>query len=113
MGNLLEISVARRKCLCVSGKVVLWSAHFDIIVLVPMFYMKLCNHIYIYIDIHRYYTIVKELASLLRNHDFSKEVNYSFREYDCSKEVHICFENMIFVRTYDFSKTTIYLHGAH
>ena len=28
MGQILEISVAGQKCLCVSGKVVLWSKHF-------------------------------------------------------------------------------------
>ena len=58
MGQFLEISIAGRKCLCVSGKVVLWSKHFDIIILVPMFYLKLCNHIYIYIYIY-IYIIVK------------------------------------------------------
>ena len=48
MGNFLDISVAACRCLCVSGKVVLWSKHFDIIMLVPMLYLKFCDHIYIY-----------------------------------------------------------------
>ena len=47
MGNYLEISIAGRKCLCVSGKVVLWSKQFEIRVLVPMCYLKLCSHMYI------------------------------------------------------------------
>ena len=41
MGKLPEISIARQKCLCVSGKVVVWSKHFDIVILVPMSYLKL------------------------------------------------------------------------
>ena len=41
----LGISIARRKCLCVSGKVVLWSKHFDIRMLVPMSYLQLCTQI--------------------------------------------------------------------
>ena len=54
-GNFLEISIARRKCLCVSRKVVLWSKHFDIRILVPMSYLKLCTYIYtLYIYIYVY-----------------------------------------------------------
>ena len=45
MGNILHISIAVRKCLCASGKVVLCSKHFDIIIWVPMFCLKLFNHI--------------------------------------------------------------------
>ena len=40
MGQILEVSITGRKCLCVSRNVVLWSKHFDIIVLVPMFYLS-------------------------------------------------------------------------
>ena len=47
MRHALEISIARRKCLCMSGKVVLWSKHRDIRTLAPMFYLKLCNDVYI------------------------------------------------------------------
>ena len=36
MGKLFEISIAGRKCLCVSGKVVSWSIHWDIRLLVAM-----------------------------------------------------------------------------
>ena len=43
MANLLEISIARQKCLGVSGKVVLWPKHRDSRMMVPMFYVKLCN----------------------------------------------------------------------
>ena len=46
MRKILEISVARRKYLCVTGKVVLWSTHFDIRIVIPMFYLKLCYHIW-------------------------------------------------------------------
>ena len=41
MGKVLEISIAGWKCLCVSGKVALWSKHFDIIISFPMSYLKL------------------------------------------------------------------------
>ena len=51
---ILEFSIAGWQCLCVSGKVVLWSKHFDIRVLVPMLYVKLCNHKYIYIYIYTF-----------------------------------------------------------
>ena len=34
-----------------SGKTLSWSIHFDIRISVPMFYLKLCNHIHIYIYI--------------------------------------------------------------
>ena len=59
MGNFMEVSKAGRKCLCVSRKIVLWSNHLDFIMLVPMLYSKLCNHItiyiwYTYIYIHTY-----------------------------------------------------------
>ena len=47
IGNFLEISFAGRKCLCVSGKVALWSRHFDIRIWIPRFYLD--NNIYIYI----------------------------------------------------------------
>ena len=40
MRHFLYIWIAWRKCLCVSGNVVLWSKHFDIISLVPMTYVK-------------------------------------------------------------------------
>ena len=46
MGKMLEISTARQKCLCVSGKLVLWSKHFDIKVLVAISYLKLWNYMY-------------------------------------------------------------------
>ena len=45
IGKILEISVAGQKYMCVSGKVVLWSTHFDITTLVPVLYLKLSNHI--------------------------------------------------------------------
>ena len=44
MGHFLEISIAGRKCLCVPRKVASRSKHFDIILLVPMFYLKLCKN---------------------------------------------------------------------
>ena len=47
----MAISLNGRKCLCVSGKVDSWCKHFDIIILDPMFYLKLCDHIYILITI--------------------------------------------------------------
>ena len=47
MGDILEISIARRQCLRVSGKVVLWSIHFDIRILVPMSYSELWKYIYL------------------------------------------------------------------
>ena len=66
-GFYLEISVARRKCLCVSGKVFLWSTHFDIRILVPMSQAGggaaaataaaaavCCSMVYIYIYIYVY-----------------------------------------------------------
>ena len=43
MGNFLQISIARQKCLCVSRNVVLWSKQVCIIILVLMIYLKLCN----------------------------------------------------------------------
>ena len=46
-GIFLQIWIARRKCLCVSGKVVLWSIHWDIRVLVPIRYFNLWNYIYL------------------------------------------------------------------
>ena len=45
MGHFLDISIAGRKCLCVSGNVISWSKHFDIIILVPVFYLKMFIHI--------------------------------------------------------------------
>ena len=41
--------LAGGKCLCVSGKVVLWLTYFYVRILVPMSYLKLWNYIYIYI----------------------------------------------------------------
>ena len=49
IGNFLEVSIARLKCLCVPRKVVLWPKHVDIIMLVPTSYLKLWNYICIYI----------------------------------------------------------------
>ena len=46
MGIFLEMSIAGRKCMCVSRKVVLCSKHFDFRILVPMSYFKLWNYIY-------------------------------------------------------------------
>ena len=46
MRKFLEISIAGRKCMCVSGKVALWPKHFDIRILVPMSYLKLWSYIY-------------------------------------------------------------------
>ena len=43
MSKFLVISIARRKCLCVSGKLVLWSIYFYLKILVPMLYSKLWN----------------------------------------------------------------------
>ena len=40
---ILEISIAGWKCLCVSGMVVLWPKHVDIIISVPMSYVKRWN----------------------------------------------------------------------
>ena len=45
-GKFLEISIAGRKCMCVSGRLALWSGHFDIRFLVPMSYLELWNYIY-------------------------------------------------------------------
>ena len=45
MGQILEIPIVERKCLCVSRKVVLWSKHFGVRMLVPMSYVKLCNRV--------------------------------------------------------------------
>ena len=42
-----------------SGKVALWSKHFTNIILVPMFYSKLCNHIYRYMHIYIYIYICR------------------------------------------------------
>ena len=58
MGQFLEISIAGRKYLCVSGNVVLWSKHFDIIILVPMLYSELHNHMYMYMYMHMYIHIL-------------------------------------------------------
>ena len=38
--------LASGKCLCVFGKIVLWSIYFYVIILVPMLYLKLWNYIY-------------------------------------------------------------------
>ena len=65
MGKILVMSVARRKCLCVSGKVILWPTHFDIKMLVPMFYLKRCNPIYIYAYMYIYGYIISLLRNLL------------------------------------------------
>ena len=46
IGEILEISIAGRTYLYVSGKVVLRSKNFDIRILVRMFNLKLYNHIY-------------------------------------------------------------------
>ena len=54
MEHFLDISAARRKCLCVPRIVVFWSTHFDIKMLVPMLYLKLRNHICISIHIYIY-----------------------------------------------------------
>ena len=48
IGKLMDMSIARRKCLCVSGKVVLLSKHFDIVIVVPMAHSKLWNYRYLY-----------------------------------------------------------------
>ena len=45
-GHFLQISIARRNCLCVSGKVVLWSIHKDIENLVPLSHLTPRNYIY-------------------------------------------------------------------
>ena len=50
MDIFLDIPIAGRQCLYVSGKVVLWPKHF--VIMVPMFYLKLRNHICIYIYIY-------------------------------------------------------------
>ena len=39
IGNFVDFAIVGRKCLCVSGKVVLWSKRCGIIILVPMFYL--------------------------------------------------------------------------
>ena len=59
IGFFLDISIAGRKCLCVSGNFDLWSQHFDIIILVLMFYLNFRTHLslslsYIYIYIYIY-----------------------------------------------------------
>ena len=46
MAIFLQFSIARRKCLRVPRKVVLWSIHWDIRILVPMLYLKLWTYIY-------------------------------------------------------------------
>ena len=73
IGIFMDLSIARQKCLCVSGKVLLWSKHFNIRKLVPMFYSKLCigvhKYIYVYIFYYYYYRTVKKLAYLLRKYD--------------------------------------------
>ena len=51
----------------------LWSTQVDIRTLVPMFYLKFCDHIHIYIYIHIFLIIAKKLATFLRNYDFPKE----------------------------------------
>ena len=51
-GKILEISVAGWKCPRVSGKVALWSKHFEIRIWVRMIYLKLSNHRYMYIYIY-------------------------------------------------------------
>ena len=83
MGSFLEISIAGRKCLCVSRKLFLWPKHFDTRTLVPMFYMKLCNYMYIYIYIYQ----------LLRNLLACFEKMFS-------RKLIICFENIV-VGSYD------------
>ena len=45
-GKCLVYGASRRKCLCVSGKVVLWLTYFYVRILVPMSYLKLWNYIY-------------------------------------------------------------------
>ena len=45
--------------MCVSGKVVLWSKHFYIIILVPMLYLNLKLHKYIYIYIYIFMCVGK------------------------------------------------------
>ena len=40
------VKKTRRKYLWVSRKVVIWLTYFYIMVFVPMFYLKLCNHIH-------------------------------------------------------------------
>ena len=37
--------LASGKCLCVSGKMVLWSIYFNVILLVPLLYLKFWNYI--------------------------------------------------------------------
>ena len=133
MGSFLKSSVARRKCLCVSREVALWSSHFDIRLLVPMFCLKLCNHIYIYIErererekereirIHIYHTVVKELASLLRNYHFClrkfiirfENKMFLFENMVCLRKFVFVSEIRFFVRKYDLPNITIYMHGAH
>ena len=104
MGNILEISVARRKCLCVAGKVVLWSTHFDIRILVPMFFLKLSKNIYIYMCI--YISIIQLLRNLypfFGNMTCSKKIILSAskiwffrsRTWLLPRKIIICFENMI------------------
>ena len=72
IGNFLEISIAGRKCLCVTGKVVLWSKHFDIIILVPMFYLKCCIHTYIYIYIYTYIYIYNKIELGNNNNKYDR-----------------------------------------
>ena len=56
----------------VSRNVVLWSKHFDIRILDPMFYLKLCNRIYIYICI-RVGTTQPEVNKTKARHPFGGE----------------------------------------
>ena len=39
----LMVDSQEEMCVCVSGEVVLWLTYFYVRVLVPMFYLKLCN----------------------------------------------------------------------
>ena len=90
MGIVLEIWIARRKCLCVSGKVALWSKHLDIIFVVSIFYLKFCNHTCIC------YLIAKKLY-------------ISFENLICSRKSIVCFETRFQIESMFCFKKVNYL----
>ena len=100
--TFLDLFIAGRKRLCVSGKVVLWSTHSEIIIWSQCSVCDfLITYTYIYHVIH-IYIYVKSFAYILRKHYLFKRNTYSFEDISFIRNMTfpkliICFEKMFFL----------------
>ena len=86
MENIQHISIAGRKCLCLSRKVALSLIQWNIRILVPMLYLKLWNYIYIYRYIYIYIYIrpsVRPIVSVVAVVVFCPSVPSSVPSSSC------------------------------